>query len=506
MQILLSRLISWIRKCLNHKSSESNSNKLQFVRTTSLAINHQGVEDEKNHWWLSDVVDSIKKVKDVSYINFNAIVGRNSNFLTLTSAQEEELGGVEYRALSLLLKILIGYWILVQFGAIIILLPWLETNNRYKPIFEGPGGTSIAWYAIWITCSSFTNGGMSLIDAGFTVFQDAYLLIFVCSFLILAGNTAFPIFLRFSIWFLSKIAPSRPTTSPGSCTKEVLRFLLDHPRRCFVYLFPARQNWYLLGSIIVLNVVSWVAFLVLNVGNPEIEKISTGTRLLAGLLQSLSVRAAGFSVVSISALAPAVQVLYIIMMYIAVYPIAMSIRSTNVYEERSLGIFEQPGGGAVGERRGSNETIQTEHHHWWEGSRSYLSFHARQQLAFDIWWLFLALWIICIVEHHQIIGDRNPWFNVFSILFELVSAYGTIGLSLGVPFSPTSLCGQFSTLSKLVVILVMIRGRHRGLPIAIDRAVLLPVDYNNQEHEEENHEDHQEEIRDGNEVERQRNL
>ena len=30
------------------------------------------------------------------------------------------------------------------------------------------------------------------------------------------------------------------------------------------------------------------------------------------------------------------------MMYIAVYPVALSIRSTNVYEERSLGVFEAP--------------------------------------------------------------------------------------------------------------------------------------------------------------------
>jgi hypothetical protein len=39
-----------------------------------------------------------------------------------------------------------------------------------------------------------------------------------------------------------------------------------------------------------------------------------------------------------------------------------------------------------------------------------------------------------------------------------------------------SLSGAFSKLSKLVLIAVMIRGRHRGLPVAIDRAVLLPRD------------------------------
>jgi len=29
------------------------------------------------------------------------------------------------------------------------------------------------------------------------------------------------------------------------------------------------------------------------------------------------------------------------MMYISVYPIAMSVRNTNVYEEKSIGLFEQ---------------------------------------------------------------------------------------------------------------------------------------------------------------------
>ena len=37
-----------------------------------------------------------------------------------------------------------------------------------------------------------------------------------------------------------------------------------------------------------------------------------------------------------------------------------------------------------------------------------------------------------------------------------------------------SLSGALSPLSKLVIIVVMIRGRHRGLPAAIDRAVMLP--------------------------------
>ena len=33
------------------------------------------------------------------------------------------------------------------------------------------------------------------------------------------------------------------------------------------------------------------------------------------------------------------------------------------------------------------------------------------------------------------------------------------------------------TLSKLIVCAVMLRGRHRGLPVALDRAVLLPTEF-----------------------------
>lgn len=38
----------------------------------------------------------------------------------------------------------------------------------------------------------------------------------------------------------------------------------------------------------------------------------------------------------------------------------------------------------------------------------------------------------------------------------------------------TSLSGMFSTFGKLVICAMMIRGRHRGLPYMLDRAIMLP--------------------------------
>lgn len=57
-----------------------------------------------------------------------------------------------------------------------------------------------------------------------------------------------------------------------------------------------------------------------------------------------------------------------------------------------------------------------------------------------------------------------------SILFELASAYGTVGLTLGYPNYVPSFSGKFRPFSKLVVMAVMMAGRHRGFPDSIDQA------------------------------------
>jgi hypothetical protein len=60
-----------------------------------------------------------------------------------------------------------------------------------------------------------------------------------------------------------------------------------------------------------------------------------------------------------------------------------------------------------------------------------------------------------------------------------------VGLSLGHPTVMTSLCGKFTTFSKVVICAMMIRGRHRGLPYAVDRAVTLTGDLEREEGEEQ---------------------
>ncbi|KAL1410029.1 hypothetical protein Q8F55_004031 [Vanrija albida] len=406
--------------------------------------------------------------KQVNYISFSAVVGRNSRFQDLTSDQMDELGGVEYRALKVLFWIVLVYWVSLPLMGATIIAPYIAAGNRYDHVFDDqPKHVRIPWFAFFQATSAFSNTGVSLVDLSMVPFQRAYLMSVVLALLILFGNTCFPILLRFIIWTFYKMSPK------NSSLEETLQFLLHHPRRCFIYLFPSTHTWFLVFVVIILTMIDWFSFMVLDKGNEVIDRIPIGTRLAAGLFQSAAVRAAGFAIVPLNALAPAVKVLYVIMMYISVYPIAMSVRATNVYEERSLGLFE-----------GEEEEEEPEENDE-EGAHAvakYLGWHARRQLAFDMWWIVLALWLICIIERHALLEKENwDFMNVFNIIFEVVSAYGTVGLSLGVSYDNYALSGGFRKLSKLVICIVMLRGRHRGLPVAIDRAVMLPNDFTQEE-------------------------
>ena len=145
------------------------------------------------------------------------------------------------------------------------------------------------------------------------------------------------------------------------------------------------------------------------------------------------------------------------MMYISVFPIAISVRRTNVYEEKSLGIY------------GSKEEEDED-----DKEPSYVGAHLRRQLSFDLWYIFLGFFIIAVADGDRLQNTNDYAFTMFSVLFEIVSAYGTVGLSLGYPNIDASFSAEFSVISKLIIIAMQIRGRHRGLPYELDRAILLP--------------------------------
>lgn len=419
-----------------------------------------------------------------------------------------ELGGTEYLALRALLKVAAGrcvsyqwvetrvlmtagYYIGLHVFGVLCLLPWIHyASPKYTDYLAELGQSKTWWYVQDITPTPHSptnskyrafysaqtmvcNLGLTLTPDSMISFRDATWPMLVMSFLALAGNTFYPVFLRLLIWTIYKLTPSHYPL------KESLNFLLHHPRRCYTLLFSSTATWILAAILFLLNFIDVLLIILLDLDNPEVNILPVGSRILAAIFQAASARHTGTATFNLANVNPAVQFSLLVMMYISIYPIAISMRMSSSYEEQALGIYA------------GDEDVDEQ-----QGGKTYLLSHMRNQLSFDMWYIFLGVFCICAGESKRIMDKDdhvstiftlfsplsktkliltlNQAFSVFSIFFEVVSAYGNVGLSLGYPTNFTSLCGHFGTFGKLVICAMMIRGRHRGLPYALDRAITLP--------------------------------
>ena len=117
----------------------------------------------------------------------------------------------------------------------------------------------IKFRGIFTPASLFNDLGFTLTPDSMVSFQKAVVPLLFGSFLIIIGNTGFPCMLRFIIWLSSLFVPRE------SGLWEELKFLLDHPRRCFTLLFPNRATWWLFWILVLLNGVDLVLFIILDV-------------------------------------------------------------------------------------------------------------------------------------------------------------------------------------------------------------------------------------------------
>lgn len=192
------------------------------------------------------------------YLSWNATVGRNSKFIDLTEGQRNELGGIEYRSLKTLAVVLITYYFFFHAFGIICLVGWIMCNKKWGSIVE-QDGQGRPWWGIFTAMSALNDVGYTITPDSMQSFQDAIWPLLLMAYLIIIGNTAFPCMLRLIIWTTSKVVRR------GSALWEELRFLLDHPRRCFTLLFPRNATWWLFVILIILNGVDLIFFIILDV-------------------------------------------------------------------------------------------------------------------------------------------------------------------------------------------------------------------------------------------------
>ncbi|ORZ35081.1 hypothetical protein BCR44DRAFT_1435045 [Catenaria anguillulae PL171] len=85
----------------------------------------------------------------------------------------------------------------------------------------------------------------------------------------------------------------------------------------------------------------------------------------------------------------------------------------------------------------------------------------------DLFWVFSAILVIAMAEAANPYLTTRGEFDMFGLLFNCISAYGTVGLSLGTTFG-TRAASNLQDLSQVVLVLLMLVGRCRGIPATID--------------------------------------
>jgi len=200
-----------------------------------------------------------------------------------------------------------------------------------------------------------------------------------------------------------------------------------------------------LSASLFLVLFMWTAFLVLEWGN-TLAPLPWTHKLNAALFQAVTPRTAGFNVVDMAAVQPATRFLTMLMMFVGGSPgsTAGGIKTTTVFVMLAT-VF------AMIKARDETDIF----------GRTISTRVVREALSIFILGVFcvlVAFGILLVSEHALcLLGSQS---RPEALLFETISAIGTVGLSTGIT-------ARLSFVGKLCIIVSMFIGRLGPMTIAL---------------------------------------
>lgn len=329
----------------------------------------------------------------------------------------------------ILLVIITSYWFLTQLVTFLAVGFYFQYSEAgHATIVEQ--GTNSWWTALFGTVSAFNNCGFFLFGTSLIPLSSQILPLIFFAAMILLGNTIYPVFLRMLVRITAIALSRRPAWQRQA---ENVQLLLDEPRSFLTHMFSSNHTWRLLALQIGLITLQTILLVALP-QDSAFEGLTPGYQFANALFQSISVRTCGLTSIPIANLSDEALIVMIAMMYLASYPITASLRSSNVLQREP---------------------------------KQSLQYQLRRLLLQDLMWVIFPWFLITACEGYT---EFKP---AFSTLFEVVSAYGPVGLSVGVAHHNWSFSGSYGVASKLIIILVMLLGRHRDMPDTFD-SVFIP--------------------------------
>lgn len=284
-------------------------------------------------------------------------------------------------------------------GAVVLTL-------RFATAYDEPVGRAV-WLGVFHSVSAFNNAGFALFSDNMIGFATDPVISLALCVLVVAGGLGFPVLFE-------------------------LRRAWRTPRR-----------WSLHTKIVtamtgLLLVVGPVMFLLLEWSNPKtLGPLGVGGKAVAGIFQGVQPRTAGFNSVNTGALNPETLLGTDVLMFI--------------------------GGGSAGTAGGIKVTtfavllfvIVTEV----RGDRSVTAFNRRIPREVQRQALSVALLAVAVVVAGTMTMLLLTPFGLDAVLFEVVSAFATVGLSTGIT-------AQVGTAGQVLLVVMMFLGRLGPITLA----------------------------------------
>jgi len=317
----------------------------------------------------------------------------------------ESFTATPHRKVKGLLKLIFLFTFVIQtIGAMLLFIQWRGEMSASSAIYAG----------FFHSVSAFCNAGIALFPTSFVNWQGSILLNVTICTLIVLGGLGFPVIYELFSRVRSLRAGKRTTLSLHSRIVLTMTLILIVAGALLVFLLER---------------------------NHQMASLGGGEQVLASIFQSITARTAGFNTLDIGSLTLATLFILIILMFVGASPgscgggikttslaVLVAILNDRIRGRHSASLFK---------RTIPAETV----------SKSLSIFI----LAVIV---LTAGLIVLLITQPELVRE-----DFLAYLFEAVSAFGTVGLSMGVTSS-------LNVVGKITIISIMLLGRVGLLTVA----------------------------------------
>lgn len=274
---------------------------------------------------------------------------------------------------------------------------------------EGKGISWPAYNALFHSISAFCNAGFSLFSNNLEGYKGDIVVNLVITTLIILGGIGFPVLVNIQSYFFKR----EHRRHLGLQTKVVV-------------------------NVSLLLIIAGVVLLFISEFNGQLQNLPWHEKILTTYFQSVTTRTAGFNTINMEALSNGTLFIMIILMFIGASP-----------------------GSTGGGIKTTTAAILFSSARSWLSGKDVPELFERTipqdavQKSFAL--LFIAQAAVAVVAFLLFLTEKAPFVN---LLFETVSAFGTVGLSTG-------LTPHLSDAGKLLISLMMYMGRIGPLTLAL---------------------------------------